>query len=107
LKESDRPFLVAASSAGLGCLGVLLLSLLGILIPTIHPFIRTVLWPYGLLMSLAGRGPNIGSPEQPLYEGTPVHLLAAVVGLMLSWLFYSVAIGALWWRRRSTSTSPE
>jgi hypothetical protein len=51
-------------------------------------FARVAFWPVTLLIKGAGTGPNIGTPERPNYEWTPVHLLALGLGLALSWLFY-------------------
>jgi hypothetical protein len=38
------------------------------------------LFPWALLGALVPH-PNIGTPEHPLYEGTPLDLPAAVIGL--------------------------
>jgi len=42
-----------------------------------------LLFPWALLMALVPH-PNIGSPEHPFYEGTPLDLTAAAVGLPIS-----------------------
>jgi hypothetical protein len=49
---------------------------------------RILLFPATLLLA-AGLGPNIGSPEHPIYEFTPVHLIAIMTGLGISALMYS------------------
>ena len=38
---------------------------------------------------LAGPGPSIGPPGAHMHEGTPIHILAAVIGVALSWMFWS------------------
>ena len=61
-----------------------------------------VLWPVTVCVNLTGPGPSIGPPEKHWQEGTPVQFLAVVIGMGLSWLFYS-SLGYLlvWlWRRR-------
>jgi hypothetical protein len=68
---------------------------LGVLAPATG---RSLIWPVVLLSSWAGRGPNIGTSEQPVYEGTPVHLVAAAVGLALCWVFYVLLARAVLWR---------
>ena len=63
--------------------------------------VTSVLMPlWRPLLALAGRGPNIGTPEDPAYEATPVHAVFALTGIGLSALVY---VGVLWawltWRR--------
>jgi hypothetical protein len=49
-----------------------------------------LLWPvWGLLAALPCF--NMGTPEQPRCEGTPIHLAAAALGLALTFLFYAAA----------------
>ncbi len=48
-----------------------------------------ICWPVIVCELLVGRGPSIGSPDAHMYEGTPVHILAAVIGIALSWMFWS------------------
>ena len=63
---------------------------------------RIVLWPVTVCVNLTGPGPSIGPPEKHWHEGTPVQFLAVVIGMGLSWLFYS-SLGFLLvriWRRR-------
>jgi hypothetical protein len=63
---------------------------------------RIVLWPVAICVNLTGPGPSIGPPEKHWHEATPVQFLAVVVGVGLSWLFYSsLGFLLLWlWRRR-------
>ena len=58
---------------------------------------RAIFWPVTLLMRPLGTGPSIGTPENPAYEGTPLHLAAAILGVSLSWLLYTVLL-FLWFR---------
>src|SRR6266404_3531068 len=50
---------------------------------------KVLLWPVTACVYLVGPGPNIGPPGKHMHEGTPVHVLAAMVGYGLSWIFYS------------------
>jgi hypothetical protein len=53
-----------------------------------------LLWPaWGLLAALPCF--NVGTPEQPRCEGTPIHLAAAVLGVALAFFFYAVVAYAL------------
>jgi len=52
-------------------------------------FTRIVLAPVPLAVSLVPAS-NIGTPEKPMYEGTPLHLLAALASVPLCALVYSV-----------------
>jgi hypothetical protein len=45
---------------------------------------------------------NIGTPENPIYEGTPIHMLAWLSGIPLAFVLYSVA-GYIWLRLRRKS----
>jgi hypothetical protein len=71
----------------------------------LDPSAAVVLWPVTVCELLVGPGPTIGPPNHHLHEGTPLNMLAAVLGLGLSWMFYSslvlVATGA--WHRRQLS----
>ena len=62
---------------------------------------KFVLWPAILIGGLVPRH-NIGTADKPLYEGTPVHWLAANFGLGLSLILYSAIAYALlaWIQRR-------
>jgi hypothetical protein len=64
--------------------------------------LTTVLMPlWRPLFALAGQGPNIGTPEDPTYEATPVHAMLGLAGIGLSAVLY---IGVVWgwvaWRQR-------
>ena len=53
---------------------------------------RVILWQVTLLSILIGPGPLIGHDAQgnPEYEGTPVHMLAFFVGILLGVPIYSL-----------------
>lgn len=52
---------------------------------------RLLVWP-GALLQLFVSAPNVGMGAQPLYEATPVHVLAFVVGLVVQVPIYWAAI---------------
>ena len=58
-------------------------------------------WPVAICLRLSGPGVNIGTPEKPLCEGTPLQLFASDVGVGVSWIFYvSLVFLFIWIRRR-------
>jgi len=64
-----------------------------------------VLWPLPLLARLVPHG-NIGTAEHPVYEGSPLDLFAALIGLAVSALFYGGLVYAiLAWRARALDKS--
>ena len=64
-----------------------------------------VLWPVPVCEFLVGPGATIGSSSQHLHEGTPVNIVVAVLGVGLSWVFYSsvVLFATCYWNRRQLS----
>jgi len=67
---------------------------------------KIVLWPVTVCVDLTGPGPSIGPPEKHWHEGTPVQFLAVMVGVGLSWLFYSslgFVVARLWRRQHPTA----
>jgi hypothetical protein len=48
---------------------------------------RVLSWPNGLLQSVVGLN-NIGTPEHPVYEGTPLNFLAFVASIPLGFVVY-------------------
>ena len=58
--------------------------------PPVNVVARILLWPIPAFMHLAGPGPRIGPPEKNWHEGTPVHVLAFLLGFGFSCIFYSV-----------------
>ena len=70
--------------------------------------LEVVFWPVFVCVSLSGPGVNIGTPERPFYEGTPLQFIAADVGMSLTWIFYSSLALFIWirQRRRHNPTRP-
>jgi len=62
--------------------------------------LEVVFWPVFVCVSLSGPGVNIGTPEKPFYEGTPLQFIAGDVGMDLTWLFYSSLVFLVYWIRR-------
>jgi hypothetical protein len=61
---------------------------------------RGLLWPNTLLQGLAPLG-NIGTPERPIYEGTPLNFLAFLASIPLGLVIYTAAAYViLGWRGR-------
>jgi hypothetical protein len=59
-----------------------------------------VFWPSTLLQSLIP-APNIGTPDHPLYEGTPLNFLAYLASFPLAVIFYAF-VAYLFLRRLKT-----
>jgi hypothetical protein len=59
---------------------------------TVHPsnFAKVVLGPVPILVALVPPH-NIGTAQQPVYEGTPIHLVVALAGVPLCALIYTLA----------------
>jgi hypothetical protein len=55
-------------------------------------FFPILLWQVRIFLFIAGKGPILGYDAQgnPLYEGTPVHELAAYFGIFVGFLIYSL-----------------
>ena len=53
-----------------------------------------MLWNVAIIGALAGNGPLLGYDAQgnPMYEGTPVHLIFAFLGLASSFLIYPIVV---------------
>jgi hypothetical protein len=77
---------------------------------TPHPFaddvVQAVFWPVVVCVYLSGPGPDIGPPEKHMHEGTPVQILAAFIGIGLSWTFYSSLVFFILWLRRKRRLLP-
>ena len=63
---------------------------------------KGLLWPNTLLQSLAPLG-NVGTPERPIYEGTPLNFLAFFASIPLAFVIYTSAAYVILgrWGRRS------
>ena len=79
--------------------------------PIVDKVVDAVFWPMAVCVYLSGPGAPIGPPEKHMYEGTPVQVLAALVGIGFSWVFYSSLVFLIIWirkyrhRRRTPSNS--
>jgi hypothetical protein len=62
------------------------------------PIGMVLIWPLHGLAIWAGPGLNIGTPERPFYEGTPIHLMAWTLGAGLTWLLYVLMARVVLWR---------
>ena len=63
---------------------------------------RSLFWQNDLLQSLVPLG-NIGTPQHPVYEGSPLNLLAFLASIPLGFAIYgSLAYVVLKRRRRGT-----
>jgi hypothetical protein len=53
---------------------------------------KNLLWQSNIMVSLVGSGPILGydASGRPMYEGTPVHMLAAYLGLLLGIVVYTL-----------------
>jgi hypothetical protein len=79
-------------SIGGGISIVVLLFLLdveGIVLSPPNAVVKVLLWPVAVCLYLVGPGPRIGPPDKNFHEWTPVHSLALMVGIGLSWVFYT------------------
>jgi hypothetical protein len=61
---------------------------------------EVMFWPNTLLQHLVP-APNIGTPERPLYEGTPLNFLAFLASFPFAVIVYSL-IAYVFLRRRKT-----
>jgi len=77
-----------------------LLNLMDTSDPVAVEALQVVFWPVSVCVHLSGPGAPIGPPEKHMYEGTPVQMVAALLGIALSWTFYSSLVFlVLWWRK--------
>lgn len=53
---------------------------------------KVFLWPAFVVAYFMGPGPNIGTPENPVYEGTVIDPIILLNGLGLTAAFYSIAV---------------
>jgi hypothetical protein len=97
-------------SVGGGAFITVLLYLLDLEVSLLYPpnaFAKVLLWPVTVCLYLAGPGPRIGAPDKNFHEWTPVHSLALLVGIGLSWVFYSgLAFVFLKFRSRRSASVP-
>jgi len=75
--------------------------------PIADKVVEAVFWPIAVCVHLSGPGVPIGPPEKHMYEGTPVQLVAVLIGIGLSWVFYSSLAFLIFWLRRRWRTVPK
>jgi hypothetical protein len=68
--------------------------------PIVDKIVEVVFWPIAACVYLSGPGAPIGPPEKHMYEGTPVQVIAALVGISFSWVFYSSLVFLIIWIRQ-------
>jgi hypothetical protein len=69
-----------------------------IAVPAPRPIDVLFAWPLVVIDRLIGTGPNIGTAEHPIYEGTPLLLVGLLVGIVLTWLHYVILARLILWR---------
>jgi hypothetical protein len=57
-------------------------------------------WP-SLLLGMLIPARNLGTAAEPIYEGTPLHMLAGLLGIPLAWFLYSIIVHIIRKRRPS------
>jgi hypothetical protein len=74
--------------------------------PVADKVVQAVFWPIAVCVYLSGPGVPIGPPEKHMHEATPLQVVAALIGIGLSWAFYSsIAFLIFWlWRRRRAAS---
>jgi hypothetical protein len=68
--------------------------------PIVDKVVEAIFWPMAVCVYLSGPGVLIGSPEKQMYEGTPIQVIAALVGISFSWVFYSSLVFLIIWIRK-------
>jgi uncharacterized membrane protein YagU involved in acid resistance len=89
---------------------ILFAIVIGVLVTAVTAFAASVLssesareilfWPNTLLQSLAP-APKIGTPDHPVYEGTPLNSVAFLVSFPFAVIFYG-AVAYVFLRRLKT-----
>jgi hypothetical protein len=74
--------------------------------PVFDAVMQALFWPVALCVYLSGPGPDIGQPGRHMHEATPVQIFAALIGIGLSWTFYSSLIFFVLWLRRKRRLLP-
>ena len=71
--------------------GIMAVITVGVLWAESRVIARILLWPSYLIVRLIPPH-NIGTEEDPFYEGTPLDLLAVMIGLILNAIFYGSVV---------------
>jgi hypothetical protein len=96
-QQPESPDL-GARAVGTGCI-VWLVALVVVTLLDSRRLGRVLFPLWEPVSSLGGPGFNMGTAEHPVYEGTPVQMLAAFAGIVLSALFY-ILVAYVWFRWR-------
>lgn len=73
-----------------------------IAVPAPCPVDVVFAWPLVLIDSWIRPGPNQGTAEHPIYEGTPLLLFGLLVGIVLTWGHYVLLARLILWRVASS-----
>jgi hypothetical protein len=68
--------------------------------PVAAKVVEIVFWPIAVCTYLSGPGAPIGPPEEHKYEATPVQMVAAFLGVGVTWSLYSSLGFLIFWLRR-------
>src|SRR5918995_7238034 len=66
-------------------------------VPAPRPLDAILAWPLVVLDSWIGSARNIGTAEQPIHEGSLLRVLALVIGIVVTWLFYVLLARLVLW----------
>jgi hypothetical protein len=95
-EEAKRPGKISLVDRALILGGAAWLAAVGACMYLNDERVTRVLMPLWVpVASLAGSGPNLGTPARPMYEATPVHALAGLTGIALSAVVYIGLVYAL------------
>jgi hypothetical protein len=83
-----------------------LLDVAGFVLSPPNAVAKVLLWPVTVCLYLVGPGPRIGLPDKNFHEWTPVHSLGLMVGVGLSWVFYTGLVFAFMKFRSRQNASP-
>ena len=67
---------------------------------------EVVFWPMAVCAYLSGPGAPVGPPEKHMYEATPVQIVAAFLGVGVTWFFYSSLGFLIFWLQRRRRAIP-
>ena len=88
MKSGIKRFVVALAASVVVTLGLFGLASVSY---DSHPRMTYILYWQGYSLQSLVPAPNLGTPEHPLYEGTPVHMVAFYAGIPVGVVIYFVA----------------
>ena len=105
VRQPENPNL-GGRAVGTGCL-VWLVALIVVTFLNSRRLGRVLFPLWEPVSALGGPGFNIGTAEHPVYEGTPVQIIAAFAGIAMSALFY-ILLAYVWlrWRYHRSLNQP-